>query len=206
MLLLKNNNAFPPVASQRVNYRADYRPLLPNRSSGLWDPDVDHTVLNDRKRPIWGKSALQPLNSSFMFVFLWHLQGCCQPKSHDGVPDMEFPYKCLQMMIIISGSLDCDLCPLFPAQSWSSRLSVKLKNTPSLSPSRCCTQNYIIGLKYWTNFQHMEAKPDTDDCFHVGQDLKFLLSAPWWWAAATLINKNTSSVFINEMGADRHAL
>lgn len=41
----QNNNAFPPVASQSVNYKDDYRPLHPNRYSRLEDTDVDQFLL-----------------------------------------------------------------------------------------------------------------------------------------------------------------
>lgn len=49
MLLFKTTMPFLRWR-RRLNYKDDYRP---NRSSGLEDPDVDHTVLNSPKtRPI----------------------------------------------------------------------------------------------------------------------------------------------------------
>lgn len=47
----QNNNAFPPMASQSINYKDDYRPLHPKHYSRLEDPDVDQFLMA-KKRPI----------------------------------------------------------------------------------------------------------------------------------------------------------
>lgn len=79
----QNNNAFPPVASQSVNYKDDYRPLHPNCYSRLEDPDVNQFLMA-KKGPFEKNKHCSLLKSSIIFVFLWcrvFKHRCCQSKS-----------------------------------------------------------------------------------------------------------------------------